>query len=429
MTQISIAILGFGTVGRGVYQILTGSRGALRGREGLDIEVRRIVECDIDRAASFGLAPRERMTDSFDEVLADSDISVVVECIGGVEPARTYILRALEAGKTVVTSNKEVVSKHWHEFVAAAKQSGAGLYIEATVCGGIPVIRTLIDGMQGNNITHAMGIVNGTTNYILTNMAENSADFAETLREAQKLGYAEANPTADVEGFDAAYKLSILGSLAFRAHLPVSAIYREGITKLTGSDFAAARELGYVIKLLAIGKNDADGIEAHVHPAMLKRSHPLATVSGVFNAAFFTGDAVGDLMLYGRGAGSLPTGSAIVSDIIYACHAQGSHKLPAFTLEADLAKDVRFNPDFTCGGCVRLHLDNSAQAAAEVTDAFAHAGVAVESILQLSDSTETASHVAVLTRPAKESMLQAALASLRLLPCVKAVDSYLRVEA
>ncbi len=429
MTQVLLAILGFGTVGRGVYRILTESRDAIRSREQLDIEVKRIVECDIDRAASFGLAPRESMTDSFDDVLADPGISIVVECIGGIEPARTYILRALEAGKTVVTSNKEVVSKHWHEFVAAAKQSGAGLYIEATVCGGIPVIRTLIDGMQGNSITRVMGIVNGTTNYILTNMAEHGADFAETLAEAQKLGYAEANPTADVEGFDAAYKLSILASLAFRAHLPVSAIYREGITKLASADFAAARELGYVIKLLAIGKNDAGGIEAHVHPTMLKRSHPLAAVSGVFNAAFLTGDAVGDLMLYGRGAGSLPTGSAIVSDIVYACHTQGRHKLPAFTLEADIARDVRFNPDFTCGGCVRLHLDNSAQSAAEVADAFAHAGVAVESILQLSDSTETASHVAVLTRPAKENMLQAALAALRLLPCVKSVDSCLRVEA
>ena len=296
MKQYRIAVLGFGTVGLGVYRVLTEGRASITHREGIEVDVAKILVRDFEHEPNIDKAPRELFTTNVQDILTDASISLVVECMGGTEPARTFILGALNAGKTVVTSNKEVIAKHWPEFVAAAKASGAGLYIEATVGGGIPVIRTVIDAMQGNNINRVMGIVNGTTNYILTRMKNEGADFADVLKDAQKLGYAEANPTADVEGFDAMYKLSILGSLAFHAHVPIAHISREGITKLSGADFAAAEALGYAIKLLAIGKKGEAGIEMRVHPTMIPASHPLAGVNDVFNGIFLTGDAVGDIM-------------------------------------------------------------------------------------------------------------------------------------
>jgi homoserine dehydrogenase len=233
------------------------------------------------------MAPREIFTTSIDDIVNDSSIDIVVECMGGVEPARSFILAALNSGKTVVTSNKEVFSKHWHELEDAAKAHGAGLYHEATVGGGIPIIRTITDSMQANNITEIMGIINGTTNFILTKMSEENLSFEEVLKEAQRLGYAEANPAADVEGWDATYKLSILASMAFHTHVPIDRIYREGITKITPEDIKMAKRLGYEIKLLAIGKKDEDrNVEVRVHPTMIPKDHPLASVRGSFNAVF-----------------------------------------------------------------------------------------------------------------------------------------------
>ena len=429
MKHFDIAILGFGTVGLGVYRVLTEGHESILHREDVDIAVRRILVRDFTHEPNIEKASREVFSTNVDEIVSDPEISVVVECMGGVEPARTFILKALESGKTVVTSNKEVVSKHWPAFTAAAKKSGAGLYIEATVGGGIPVIRTVIDAMQANNITKVMGIVNGTTNYILTKMRDDGAAFDDVLREAQQLGYAEANPTADVDGFDAMYKLSILGSLAFHAHVPIEHISREGITKLTSADFAAADELGCVIKLLAIGKKGEDGIEMRVHPTLLKKSHPLAGVNGVFNAIFLTGDAVDDVMLYGRGAGSLPTASAVVSDVIYACRADGKHKLPSFKNEAQITDDVRLVEDGQSSCCVRLHAKDVPGAAADVVDAFALEGVGVSRLIPLAGEAEDGKHLALLTDAASYAAIQRAVEKLSMNPRILCVDSVLRAEA
>ena len=240
------------------------------------------------------------------------------ESFGGIEPAKSFLVQCLLAGKSIVTANKEMFSQYWHELESAAKKGKAGVYFEASCVGGVPVIRTLTESMQGNNIKCIMGIVNVTTNYILSKMADEGLEYETVLKEAQKLGYAEANPTADVDGYDSMYKLSILSSLAFHTKVPIDKIYREGISNISKLDIEYGKKFGYTLKLLAIGKKENGKIEARVHPAFIPSDHPLAAVKESFNAVHIVGDNVGDIMLYGRGAGDLPTGSAIVSDIVFA---------------------------------------------------------------------------------------------------------------
>lgn len=429
MSIHTLAILGFGTVGSGVYRIATENHDDILHREQIDLHVGRILVRDFVHEPNLHLAPRELFTTSIEEILQDPTIEIVVECMGGVEPARTFILRALESGKTVVTSNKEVMSKHWYEFEKAAKKSGAGLYLEATVGGGIPIIRTITDSMQANNIERVMGIINGTTNYILTKMSEEGRPFEEVLHEAQKLGYAEANPTADVEGFDAMYKLSILSSMAFHAHMPIDVIYREGITKLTAEDFEAARLLGYEIKLLAIGKKTGHAIEVRVHPTMVPKSHPLASVRGVFNAIFLTGHAVDDVMLYGRGAGCMPTASAVMSDVIYACHAAGRHRYMTFRNEAGMSSEVELVRDFHCIYCIRLSVTDAPGTMASIAAVFAEHGVSLKDVLQLGERAGGSSHITFMTHMAQELSVQAALDAIQKLSCVQAVESVIRAES
>ncbi|MDO4493127.1 MAG: homoserine dehydrogenase [Clostridia bacterium] len=429
MKQFSVAILGFGTVGTGVYRVLTENAADITHREQIAIEVKRILVKGFDCEPNIGLAPRELFCTSIDEIVA-SDVDIVVECMGGVNPARSFILKCLEAGKTIVTSNKEVISKHWYEFEAAAKKTGAGLYYEATVGGGIPILRTITDSMQANNITRVMGIINGTTNYILTKMSEEGREFGDVLKEAQLLGYAEANPTADIEGFDATYKLSILSSMAFHAHMPIDVIHREGITGLTKDDFKAAKQLGYEIKLLAIGKKEGNRIEVRVHPTMVPNTHPLASVRGVFNAIFLTGHAVDDVMLYGRGAGCLPTASAVVSDVIYACHHDGEHRYMTFKNEAEMTPDIELNKNFSSIYCLRISVLDRPGTLAEVAKTLAKHNVSLKDVLQLGDDAadNNSKSITFMTHEAHEFDVQAALEDLRALPCVFAIESVIRAE-
>ncbi len=428
MERIGIGLLGYGTVGTGVYSVLTENGKDIAHREGLDIEVRRIFVRDVERALQRCPAPRELFTTSAAELLDDPQIPLVVECMGGVEPARSYILAALKAGKTVVTANKEVMSKHWFEFEAAAKETGAGLYLEATVGGGIPILRTITDSMQANNITKVMGIINGTTNYILTRMTEAGANFEEALLEAQQLGYAEADPTADVEGYDAMYKLSILASMAFHAHMPIDVIYREGISKLGKTDFETAKRLGYRIKLLAIGKKDGHRIEVRVHPTMLPMEHPLSSVRGVFNAIQITGSAVDNVMLHGRGAGRFPTASAVVSDIVYACHAAGRHSYMTFRNARDLSEEVELVRDFSCIYCLRLLVADQPGTMAAVTRVFADNDVSLKDVLQFGERGDGRAQITFMTHCALESHVRKALAEISKLDCVDAVESLIRAE-
>ncbi len=428
MKKYNVALLGFGTVGSGVYRILSENGPQITHREGIEIEVKRILVRDFEHEPNLNLAPRALFTTVFDEIASDPGIDIVVECMGGIEPARSFILAALGAGKTVVTSNKEVMSKHWPAFEQAAKSTGAGLYLEATVGGGIPILRTIIDSMQANNITRVMGIINGTTNYILTQMTEAGQNFEDALRDAQRLGYAEANPSADVEGYDAMYKLSILSSMAFHAHMPIEVIYREGITKLTQADFDTARLLGYRIKLLAIGKKDGNRIEVRVHPTMIPDTHPLASVRGVFNAIFLTGHAVDDIMLYGRGAGCMPTASAVVSDIVYACHSEKRHQYMTFRNAEHISSEIELVKDFSCIYCVRLHVIDQPGTMAAVAGAFARHGVSLKSVLQLGEQDGPSSRITFLTHMAREFSVRAALEEIGKLSCVDGVESLIRVE-
>ncbi len=433
MKQVNIALFGFGIVGSGVYRVLTENHADILHREDLDLSVARILVKDFEHEPNINMAPRETFTTSLNDIVDDPAISVVVECMGGVEPARTFILAALNAGKTVVTSNKEVISKHWYAFEEAAKKTGAGLYIEATVGGGIPLLRTVTDSLQANNITRVMGIINGTTNFILTKMSEQGRGFAEVLKEAQARGYAEANPTADVEGYDATYKLSILSSLAFHTHIPIDAIHREGITKLTAADFDAARQLGYEIKLLAIGKKAAGNlVEVRVHPTMIPKTHPLASIRGSFNAVFITGNAVGDVMLYGRGAGQMPTASAVMGDIIYACHNEGRHRYNTFRNIPDMDADTHLVDDWESVYCIRTRVLDEPGVLSSISGVFAKHNVSLKSVLQLAEPQENGNgHIAwitFVTHKAHELGLQAALREIETLGCTECVESVIRVE-
>ena len=380
MKKIGVAILGLGVVGGGTYKILTEHRDFYKKNHGIDIAVEGVLERNKERALSLGIE-ESKIASNIAEICSNSEIDIVVEVIGGIEPAKTFVLAALNSGKSVVTSNKELYCKYSHELEKVAKRNGCGLYFEASCVGGVPVIRALLDNLQGNKITSLTGIINGTTNYILTKMSDGGDSYEEVLKEAQKLGYAEADPTSDVEGFDAAYKLSILSSLSFHTKVPYTEIYREGITGVDATDIRCGKMLGYVLKLLAIGKCGENGIEVRVHPAFIKASHPLASVSDSYNAVFIKGDSVDDVMLYGRGAGALPTGSAIVGDIIYCATHQGNN-YSTFKNTEKTDPATKFIRNFESEYYLRLFVEDRAGVLSKITSIFSKHGISVAQVNQ-----------------------------------------------
>ncbi|MDE6690486.1 MAG: homoserine dehydrogenase, partial [Clostridia bacterium] len=350
---------------------------------------------------------------------------IVIEVMGGVEPAKSFVLAALNAGKSVVTSNKELYCKYSHELEKAAIKNHCGLFYEASCVGGVPVIRALLDNLQGNKILSMTGIVNGTTNYILTKMSKEGASYEDVLQEAQKLGYAEADPTSDVEGFDSTYKLSILSSLAFHTKIPYTKIYREGITGVTVEDIEYGKQLGYVIKLLAIGKNGENGIEVRVHPAFIPVEHPLASVNDSFNAVYITGDSVDDVMLYGRGAGALPTGSAIVGDVIY-CATHSNYTYSTFVNTKDAAPSTKFIENFESAYYIRLAASNRTGVLAKITSIFSKCGINVAQMSQ-EDGNSDIVPVIFVTHKTKEHSVNKAVAEIKTIPEIAKVASVIRV--
>lgn len=312
--KVRIAILGLGTVGGGVYQLFQAQADTLMAKTGLDAEIAAILVRDANKPRE-GVDP-SLLTESFEDILHDETIDIIVEVMGGIEPARTYITEALKAGKNVVTANKDLMAAHGGELLDLAQEVGRDLLFEASVAGGIPIIRPMKQCLAGNRITEVMGIVNGTTNYILTKMDEEGMEFSNALAKATELGYAEADPTADIEGYDAGRKLAILASIAFHSRVTFSDVHTEGISRITAADIRYVRDMGCIIKLVATARETEKGIEASVQPMLLPVHHPLASVKDVFNAVFVHGDAVGDTMFYGRGAGRFPTASACMGDII-----------------------------------------------------------------------------------------------------------------
>ena len=380
MKKVGVAILGVGVVGGGTYETLISHHDFYMKTQQVDITIEAVLDRNIERLQALGIA-EELIAKNIEEIIANPNVDIVIETIGGVGVAKEFVTKALRAAKTVVTSNKELICKYSHELEKLAKRNHCGLYYEASCVGGVPIIRTLLDGVQGNNIHSMMGIVNGTTNYILTKMTQDGTDYAEALQEAQKLGYAEADPTADVEGIDSMYKLSILSSMAFHTKIPYTKIMREGISHIDANDIAFGREIGYTMKLLAIGKHEGDSVDVRVHPTFIPHNHPLASVNDSFNAVYLQGDAVGDVMLYGRGAGAFPTASAVVSDVIYAA-THSELRYSTFKNNAQPESHVKFLSDFTSSYYLRLFIDDRLGVLAKITGILGKCGVSIVEISQ-----------------------------------------------
>jgi len=406
MEKIRVGFLGCGNIGCGVYKLLATYGDQMEKNEGAAFDVRRILIRSLAKKRSWDV-PASLLTDRAEEVLEDPQIDIVMEFMGGEEPAASYMIRALEHGKTVVTANKMALASRWDAITAAARAHGAGLYYEASVCGAIPIIRAMNESLQANRITSVMGIINGTTNYILTRMSREGAAYDDVLADAQRLGLAEPDPTADVEGYDAAYKLSILSTLAFHRHVPVENIYREGITGVTPLDVACGKEFGLTLKLLAVAKEEDGKIQARVHPTFVPDSHPLAGVSDAFNAVYVDGHACGEMMFYGRGAGDMPTASALVSDLVKAARAK-RHLLPAVGKEACVMAD-----DWSCVHFVRMLAKDEPGVLALVSGKFAQYGVSIASMVQKGERDENGCvQLIFLTHKASEHAVRSALAEL-----------------
>ena len=314
LSKVKVALLGSGTVGTGVYKLIERQREEMPFKVGADLVVDKILVRDKNKKRE-GI-DSSLLTDKWEDIILDDDIQIVVEVMGGIEPAHTYIMEALQAGKNVVTANKDLIAECGKELLDTAEENGGDLLFEASVAGGIPILRPLKHCLAGNHLTEVMGIVNGTTNFILTKMAEEGMEFKEALALATELGYAEADPTADIEGYDAGRKMAIMASIAFNSRVTFDDVYTEGITNITSKDIQYAREMGCAIKLLGVARNTDTGVEVRVHPMLIPSDHPLAGVNDAFNAVFVHGDAVDDAMFYGRGAGEMPTASAVMGDII-----------------------------------------------------------------------------------------------------------------
>lgn len=406
MERTRIGFLGCGNIGCGVYRLLERQRARIEENEGVRFEIARILVRSTSKARSAEI-PGRLLTTDVEDVLGDAQTAIVMEFMGGEEPAASYILRALRSGKTVVTANKMALSTHWEEMVEAARSTGAGLYYEASVCGAIPIIRAMGDSLQANRIGSVMGIINGTTNYILSRMSREGASYEAVLADAQRLGLAEPDPTADVEGFDAAYKLSILSTLAFHRHVPVECVYREGITNVTPLDIKLGREMGLTLKLLAIAKEEDGRIQARVHPTFVPDTHPLSGVSDAFNAVYVSGDACGEMMFYGRGAGDMPTASALVSDLIQAPRAT-RHALPAVGHAPCEMAD-----DWVCEHFIRMQVADEPGALAVLAGTFARHGVSIASMVQKGEAAELGkAQLIFLTHRASERAVRTALAEL-----------------
>ncbi len=421
---IKAALLGAGTVGGGVYQILQWQKEEMPKKLGASVEISKILVRDTKKK-------REGMdsalfTDSWEEIREDREIRIVIELMGGIEPARTYILEALRAGKHVVTANKDLLAEHGRELLDTAEEYGCDLMFEAAVAGGIPIIRPLKQCLAANHITEVMGIVNGTTNYILTRMTAEGMEFSQALARASELGYAEADPTADIEGYDAGRKVAIMASIAFNSRVTFDDVYVEGITKITAADIAYAAELNMVIKLLGVAKNSGDGIEAGVYPMLLPKDHPLASVQDVFNAVFVHGDAVDDAMFMGRGAGRFPTGSAVAGDIFEI--ARNIRTGSTGRIHCTCYKNLRVKPveETNSRYFLRLQVEDRPGVLAGIASVFGNNNVSIAQVIQKNKCGELAELV-VITDHVLERHFKDSLLVLREMSMIKEVSAILRV--
>ena len=423
----NIGFLGVGIVGSGVYKVIGENKNVISHRDGVEFNVKKILVSDKTKKRELKF-DKDVLTTDFNEILKDDDIDLVGEFMGGTTPALEYVEALLEAGKTVVTANKELIATHWPRLEQAAMSSGAGLYYEAAVGGGIPIIRTINNSLQANKINKIMGVINGTTNYILTKMSDEQRTYQDVLEEAKKLGIAEPNPTNDVEGYDAVFKLSILSSLAFHSKVPPEKIFVEGITNIESIDIEFGKQLGFEIKLLAIGKRNGYEIETRVHPTFIPKNHPLSSVRDSYNAIFIDGDAVENLMLYGRGAGARPTASAIISDMIYAAKALKHHYTSFGNIEK-VSEEIAFADNWKSKYYMRIQSKDEPGVLSMVSGKLGKHGVSLESVIQRGDAKNNVVPVIFLTHDTNEKAMMAAAQEISHIPEIDKIGSIIRVES
>lgn len=432
MTPIQVGLIGCGTVGTGVVKLLTANAEDIRARLGAPVAIKRVVVADLHKTRDPEVDPAWLSTD-INTILDDPDIKIVVEVIGGYEPARTHILRALDRGKHVVTANKALLARHGEELFAKASEMGVDIIFEASVGGGIPIIRSLREGLASDRIDRLYAIINGTSNFILTKMAEEGAQYQDTIALAQRLGYAEADPAMDVDGIDAAQKLSILISLAFGLRIPFENIFTESLSYLTPQDFAFAKQFGFAIKPLAVAKAHADGVEAHVHPTLIPKDSLMAAVNGVFNAAYIHSYALGPVLFYGKGAGMMPTAVSVLSDIIEMGRnlLQGtSGRLPFLAFHEKLKPGLRHKPmeEVENEYYLRFEVEDRPGVLARLAGALGEEGVSIRQMVQTDATPEEGASVALITHVAQEGRLRRALQKIDAMPTTTGRTQVIRIE-
>ena len=426
--SINIGLMGLGVIGGGVVKVLMDRPDTLAREAGSKLVLKKVLEKDTSKHGALGI-DRALFTTRFEDLVKDPEIDVIVELMGSEHPAFEYMKEALSNGKHVVTANKEVMSKHWAELLTAARESNTVIRYEASVGGGIPLISPFQEDLVANDVTAIYAIVNGTTNYILTRMAKEGMDFSVALKDAQKLGYAEANPTNDIEGIDAAYKLAILSTIAFGTEVKPDNVYHEGISRLKARDFKYARELGYAIKLLAIAKRVDNSIEARVHPVFIPEESLLAKVDGVYNAILVEGDLVGQVIFYGQGAGPSATSSAVVSDIIKIAqdinHGKPSSPRLPFAPERKVMPMDRINTRYY----MRMSVADRPGVLAQISKILGDNAISIASVIQKeTDASTKIAEIVIMTHTAEEQAVQKAIKETTDLGVVKEISNFVRVE-
>ncbi len=432
MEEIGVGLIGMGTVGTGVVQVLLENAEEIERRLGARLRLVKVADKDLDTDRGIRLPP-EILTTEADEVIGHPEVRIVVELIGGYEPARTFLLRAIERGKHVVTANKALLAVHGEEIFRAALGKGVDVGFEASVGGGIPILRAVREGMAANRIRTVFGILNGTTNYILTEMKDKGESFERVLREAQRLGYAEADPTFDVDGVDAAHKIAILAAMAFGCRVPFEEVYTEGIRDITPQDIQYAAEFGYDIKLLAVAKRDGETVEVRVHPTMIPSSHLLADVRGVYNAIYVDADFLGPTLYYGQGAGRRPTASAVVGDVVEAARnlLKGiSWRVPPRAFQEDRFAAVRIKPieEVVCQYYLRFMALDRPGVLSKISGVLGEYNISIESVVQKGRDAGQAVPLVIMTHEAREADVRLALGEIGTLGVTLGRPALIRIE-
>jgi homoserine dehydrogenase len=435
MNPINIGILGLGTVGGGVYTVLARNESEITRRAGRPLRVHSVATRNLDEARQImGAAGKVRLTDDAFSVVNDPEIEIVAELIGGDTLAKDLVLKAIANGKHVVTANKALLAKHGNEIFAAAREQGVMVGFEAAVAGGVPIIKALREGLTANRIQWIAGIINGTTNFILSEMRDKGLSFAEVLKEAQRLGYAEADPTFDIEGVDAAHKLTIMAAIAFGIPMQFERAYIEGISRLEADDIKYAEQLGYRIKLLGITQRKTSGIELRVHPTLIPARRLIANVEGAMNAVLVSGDAVGATLYYGKGAGAEPTASAVIADLVDVTRMQTAdpeHRVPHLAFQPDALHDTPILPidEVETSYYLRLRVEDKPGVLADITRILADQNISIDAMIQREPSEgEPQTDIIMLTHQTREKQVNAAIAKIEALAAVKRKVIRLRLE-